>query len=69
VDDGLRRTAAVLDDRLRDEPGYRPLLPAGEASLAWQAARELIMRGATAPNGYTEPVLYRFRRAHKARTA
>ncbi|MEU5083335.1 MULTISPECIES: malate synthase G [Streptomyces] len=69
VDDGLRRTAAVLDDRLRDEPGYRPLLPAGEASLAWQAARELIMRGATAPNGYTEPVLYRFRRTHKARTA
>ncbi|GHE00907.1 malate synthase G [Streptomyces alanosinicus] len=69
VDEGLRRTAAVLDDRLHDEPGYRPLLPAREASLAWQAARELIIRGATAPNGYTEPVLYRFRREQKARTA
>ncbi|WP_369030372.1 malate synthase G [Streptomyces adonidis] len=67
VDDGLRRTAAVLDDRLRDEPGYRPLLPTGEASLVWQAARELIARGATAPNGYTEPVLYRFRREQKAK--
>jgi len=69
VVDGLRRAAAVLDDRLRDEAGHRPLLPAGEASPAWQAARELIFRGATAPNGYTEPVLYRFRREHKARTA
>ncbi|MFF7098018.1 malate synthase G [Streptomyces rubradiris] len=69
VDDGLRRAAAVLDERLRDEPGHRPLLPAGETSLPWQAARELITRGATAPNGYTEPVLYRFRREHKARTA
>ncbi|WP_369393073.1 malate synthase G [Streptomyces sp. CG1] len=69
VDEGLRRTAAVLDERLHDEPGYRPLLPAREASLAWQAARELIIRGATAPNGYTEPVLYRFRREQKARTA
>ncbi|MFB8177907.1 malate synthase G [Streptomyces sp. NPDC055966] len=69
VDEGLRRTAAVLDERLHDEPGYRPLLPAREASLPWQAARELIIRGATAPNGYTEPVLYRFRREQKARTA
>ncbi|MEU7086519.1 malate synthase G [Streptomyces achromogenes] len=69
VDDGLRRMAAVLDDRLRDEPGHRPLLAAGENSLPWQAARELITRGTTAPNGYTEPVLYRFRREHKARTA
>lgn len=33
----------------------------------WQAARELIARGATAPNGYTEPVLYRFRREQKAK--
>ncbi|MCX4094152.1 malate synthase G [Nocardia sp. alder85J] len=68
VHGSLRRVAGLVDARLRDEPGYRPLLPRPENALAWQAAYELIVGGADAPNGYTEPVLYRWRREYKART-
>ncbi|MQY28019.1 malate synthase G [Nocardia aurantia] len=66
--DSLRRVAGRVDERLRDEPGYRPLLPEPESTLAWRAACELIERGVDAPNGYTEPVLYRWRREYKAGT-
>jgi malate synthase len=36
-----------------------------ETSLAFQAARALVLEGAAQPNGYTEPLLHAFRRKLK----
>ncbi|WP_267394497.1 MULTISPECIES: malate synthase G [unclassified Sphingomonas] len=66
----LRRMAAKVDAQNAGDPAYRPLIgleagPDGE-SLAFQAARALVFEGARQPNGYTEPVLHRFRARVKA---
>jgi malate synthase len=65
VTDALRRMAAVVDKQNAGDPAYRPLL-GNESGPAFQAATELVMHGALQPNGYTESVLHKWRRAVKA---
>ena len=66
VDAALRRMAAKVDAQNAGDPLYRPMSGNEERSLAFQAARALVFEGVTQPNGYTEPLLHRFRAKAKA---
>jgi malate synthase len=63
--ESLGRLAPVVDRQNAGDPTYQPLA-AGEQSLAFCAARDLILLGVDQPNGYTEPILHRYRLLKKA---
>jgi malate synthase len=66
VDDALLRMAAKVDAQNAGDDAYRPMATNPADSLAFQAARALIFEGAGQPNGYTEPLLHKYRQAAKA---
>jgi malate synthase len=65
VEAAFGRMAAKVDTQNSGDPAYRSLV-ANPAGAAFQAARALVFEGTVQPNGYTEPLLHRFRLQKKA---
>ena len=63
VDAALTKMAAKVDAQNASDPLYEKLTP---GSIALKAARALIFEGVAQPNGYTEPLLHKFRQEKKA---
>ncbi|HMO43960.1 MAG TPA: malate synthase G, partial [Phenylobacterium sp.] len=66
VRETFARMAKVVDQQNADDGAYQPMSADPAASIAYQAALDLVFDGRVQPNGYTEHILTRRRRERKA---
>ena len=60
----FRRMADIVDDQNAEDPNYQKMGPTFDG-IAYKAACELALKGCSQPNGYTEPLLHRYRQLAK----
>ncbi len=65
----FKRIAVIVDQQNKDVEGYQPMAEDPDSSIGFQAALDLVLKGVESPNGYTEPLLHKYRRQVKARNA
>ena len=65
----FRRMAKIVDRQNEGDASYTRMSDDFENSIAFKAACALVLEGCHQPNGYTEPLLHRFRRQKKAELA
>jgi malate synthase len=65
----FKRMAEVVDNQNSGDASYERMSDDFDSSIAFQAACALVFEGCDQPNGYTEPLLHKYRRQKKAQLA